>query len=312
MSTSGRLSAMSPASKTKGAPPDTRDVPCLFCRVEDELIRFQDDPYRVVECRKCGLVYVNPRLSSKRLHEMYQEEYWESERARDFGYTEYLADKKLYERTYRRRSSIIGHHLKTPGHVLDVGCAAGFFLSVMREQNWEISGVEIAKPMVEYAATTLDLPNIVEGDLLSVEVPPKTYDLITLWDVIEHLEDPIAHLRKAHDLLKDDGCLILETQNVASLFARVMGRKWQHYKHEEHLFHFDPRSLARLLEESGFIMAENTSRQAGKYVSMGFIVERLERIHKVLSRLASPLLLLKNLSLYINLQDEMIVVARKR
>jgi hypothetical protein len=99
---------------------------------------------------------------------------------------------------------------------------------------------------------------------------------------------------------------------VASSFARLMGRKWQHFKHAEHLYHFEPRTLARLLSEAGFELLENTPRLGGKYVSMDFMVERVGRIHPWLSVLASPLRLFGSRALYVNLRDEMVVVARAR
>jgi len=294
------------------APAELREVACLFCGVADETVRFHDGPFRVVECARCGLVYVNPRLPPERLHEMYQEEYWSSDRAKEFGYTQYLHEGPLYQRTYRLRSRVIARHKPRPGSVLDVGCAAGFFLSVMAEQGWQTTGIEISAPMVRYAQETLALPDIRRGDLLSVDVPPAAWDVVTLWDVIEHLEDPREHLRRAARALKDDGILVLETQNVASRFARLLGRKWQHYKHEEHLYHFDPRSLARLLDDCGFTIVENTPRYGGKYVSMQFLVERVGRLHPVLTTLASPLRLLGGSAMYLNFRDEMVVVAKKR
>jgi len=287
-------------------------MPCLFCGVMDERLRFREEPFRVVQCRRCGLTYVNPRLSAERLHQMYQEEYWASGSAKEFGYSGYLAEEPLYRRTYRLRMPIIRRYKPEPGAVLDVGCAAGFFLAVAAEEGWRPTGVELSAPMAEYAATRMRLGDVRRGDLLSLDLPAQAFDVVTLWDVLEHLEDPPAHLRAARRLLKPDGVLVIETQNVASSFARLLGRKWQHYKHAEHLYHFDPRTLERLLTEAGFEILENTPRLGGKYVSMNFLVERVGRIHPWLSTLASPLRLFGSTALYVNLRDEMVVVARPR
>ncbi len=293
------------------ADPGMREMPCLFCGVHEERLRFRDDPYRVVECRRCGLVYVNPRLPSDRLHEMYQDEYWESDRAKEFGYAQYLSEAENYLRTYRRRATLVDGYKPTPGRVLDVGCAAGFFLKVMRDKGWSTAGIEIARPMIEYAERELGLDDMHRGDLLTVDLPPASFDVVTLWDVVEHLEEPVRHLEVVHRLLKDDGVLVLETQDVSSRFARLMGRNWQHYKHEEHLYHFHPETLSRLLDLAGFEVLENTPRRGGKYVSMSFLVERVGKLHPVFSALASPLLLLRGFAPYVNLLDEMVVVAKK-
>lgn len=289
-----------------------REVPCLFCGVHEERVRFHDGDFRVVECARCGHVYVNPRLPPSRLYEMYQEEYWSSDRAKDFGYTAYLADAELYLRTYAMRSEVLDAYQPQPGHVLDVGCAAGFFLKVMHDKGWQTTGLEISQPMVDYARDTLGLPDMRRGDLLSVNLPPESFDVITLWDVIEHLERPDLHLARARELLKPNGVLLLETQDVSSRFAKLMGRRWQHYKHEEHLYHFHPESLGRLLEQLGFEVRENTPRRGGKVISFDFLVERVGKVHPVLSVLASPLKLIGGKSLYVNLRDEMVVVATKR
>jgi len=288
-----------------------RDVACLFCGVHEEKLRFRDGIYRVVECGRCGHVYVNPRLPRSRLHDMYQEEYWRSDRARDFGYSQYLDEKELYLRTYGLRSRLVDEHVPRPGRVLDVGCAAGFFLKVMADKGWRTTGVEISQPMVSYAREELGLPDVRVGDLLSVDLEPGSFDVITLWDVIEHLERPDRHLARAVELLADDGILVIETQDVGSRFARALGRKWHHYKHEEHLHHFHRDSLQRLLAGAGAEVVENTPRRGGKYISMHFVTERVGRIHPLLSVLAAPLRLLSRLHFYVNLYDEMVVVARK-
>jgi 2-polyprenyl-3-methyl-5-hydroxy-6-metoxy-1,4-benzoquinol methylase len=299
---------------TAGAPDAAsglREVACLFCGTSDEELRFRDGPFRVVRCRRCGLTYVTPRLPKERLHQMYQEEYWSSGRAKDFGYTQYLAEAPLYLRTYRLRSKLIAAHRPQPGRVLDVGCAAGFFLRVMADLGWSTTGLEISDKMCEYARGTLALPDVRRGDLLSVPVEPASFDVVTLWDVIEHLEDPPTHLRAARAALRDDGLLVIETQNVASGFARLMGRRWQHFKHEEHLYHFDPATLERLLRDAGLRIVQRTARYGGKYVSPEFVAERVGKVHPLLSTLASPLRLLRGTSLYVNLRDEMVVLATK-
>ena len=137
-----------------------------------------------------------------------------------------------------------------------------------------------------------------------------SFDLVTLWDVVEHVPDPQDLLAKVHRLLKPNGTLILETQNVDSSFAGLLGRRWQHYKHEEHLYHFNPDTIRRLLSASRFQVVRNTPAFGGKYVSFGFIAERAGRLSPVAGMLLKPLNLLKKVSVYLNLRDEMIVVAR--
>jgi ubiquinone/menaquinone biosynthesis C-methylase UbiE len=148
------------------------------------------------------------------------------------------------------------------------------------------------------------------GLLGDVDFEASSFDLVTMWDVIEHIPDVVSAVREVARLLAPGGKLLIETQNVDSRAAKVLGRRWLHYKHAEHIYHFNARTLKRVLERGGFEIVENTPRLGGKYVSMGFIAERAGRLHPALSWMLSPLKLLSDSAVYVNLYDEMIVVAR--
>ena len=286
-------------------------ISCILCGTDDYGTLFSDPPFRIVRCAECGMVATLPRLPTSRLLEMYQVGYWRSSEARHFGYTDYLRDRDRYLRTFRLRSKIIDRYKTSTGRILDIGCAAGFFLKVMEGKGWETTGVEISALMADFARTELKLNNVFLGTLEDQQFEAESFDVITLWDVIEHLEDPRSVLAKTKLLLKNDGIMVLETQNVESVFARLMGRRWHHYKFEEHLWHFSPKTLSALLALEGFAVVKTSSRRAGKYVTMDFALERSARIHSALPQLLLPLRCLGNLSLYINPMDEMIAVARK-
>jgi SAM-dependent methyltransferase len=287
------------------------DVDCGLCGGKDRSLRFQDGRFSVVTCVACGLTYVTPRLcDASLLDAVYDEGYWRSQAAKDRGYTDYRADEPLYLKTYRRRMAVVQRHFQRPGRVLDVGCAAGYFLSVMQAEGWDVLGLEPSDAIRTRAEELLGAERVRTGLLGEADLPTAAFDLVTMWDVLEHIPDPVAALREVRRVLKPEGRLILETQNVASLAARVFGRRWQHYKHTEHIYHFDRRTVARVLREAGFELLENRPWLGGKYVSMGFIAERAGRLHPLLSGLLAPLRLVSRRSVYLNLLDEMIVVAR--
>jgi len=288
-------------------------VACGLCGSEERDTRFTDGPFSVVRCRECGLTYVTPRLGdSSLLEQVYDEAYWSSNSASERGYTDYRADERLYLKTYRRRLSVLRRHFDGAGRVLDVGCAAGYFLEVMRGEGWDVTGLEPSAAILPFAEERLGRENVKGGRLGEVDLEEGSFDLITMWDVIEHIPDPVGAVREVGRLLAPGGKLLIETQNVSSTAARVLGRRWQHYKHAEHIYHFDPSTLERMLGEAGFEILENRPWLGGKYVSIGFIAERSRRLHPVLSWLLSPLQLVRDLSVYVNLFDEMIVVARPR
>ena len=283
---------------------------CALCGGSERTTRFEDPPFRVVGCDGCGLVYVTPRAAPDVLPSIYGEDYWRSESPKDHGYADYRADAALYLRTFASRMRLVRRFASSPGRALDVGCAAGFFLSVLRDAGWDVRGVELSPAIASHAQQLVGADRIHVGDLASAPFEAASFDLVTLWDVVEHVPDPVALLRRARDFLKPDGHLVLETQNVASPFARLLGRRWQHYKHLEHLYHFSPSTLDRLLDDAGLVRVHRTARFGGKYVSLGFVRERAARIHPVLSRVLSPLAPLDAAAAYINVFDELVVVAR--
>ena len=293
----------------------TLDSVCALCGGDEQRLRFREGPFSIVACASCDLTYVTPRFADEQLLDsVYDELYWTSPVARERGYTDYAADADLYRRTFARRMDALAEHLPDveSGRVLDVGCAAGYFLAVMRERGWDVHGVEPSTPIRRVAVEALGADRIHAGPLAAGDHPalqPGSFDLVTLWDVVEHLPDPVATLRTAASLLRPGGRLLVETQNVASLFARVLGRRWQHYKHAEHLWHFNRATLGQALDQAGLRVELMTPRHAGKYVRPAFIRERAARLGPLGRLLAAPLKLAGERPLYVNPRDELIAIA---
>lgn len=298
---------------------------CQVCAGEHRRTMFEEPPYALLRCLTCGFVYVTPRLSDEDLPSVYGEDYWQSDSPRTKGYADYAADEELYLKTFRRRlrlvRRLIGHD---PARVLDVGCAAGYFLRVMREQGHDVWGTELSRPIVDVARSHLPAENGNERVHLGTlhDAPgvdgedgpyqPRSFDLVTLWDVIEHVADPQELLHQCRALLRPGGTLLLETQNVDSLWARLTGRKWQHFKHEEHIYHFTPETIVRILEDCGYDVLHETARFGGKYVSCSFIAERAWRIHPLMGMLFKPMAFGGGVNFYLNLRDELVIAARPR
>jgi SAM-dependent methyltransferase len=259
---------------------------CQLCGSTEREPMFRDEPFEVVRCKRCGLVYVTPRHGADTLLEsVYGESYWRSDSPKQKGYADYAKDAQLYLKTYRLRVGLIASWLDgRKVKVLDVGCAAGYFLQVMRERGHDVWGSEVSAPIAKMAQDVLGEDRVHVGLLAGAAgrkkgFEPGSFDLVTLWDVVEHVPEPQSLLREVRAMLKPDGLLVLETQNVKSGFARLLGRRWQHYKHEEHLYHFDPSTVEELLRQTGFVVVHNTPSYGGKYVSFGFIRERAGRVH---------------------------------
>lgn len=297
--------------------PSTVEVAsCQLCGSTERSLVFRDGPFSLLRCSSCRLCYVSPRLQGEALAAVYGAEYWKSDNPRLKGYADYANEAVLYLKTFLRRMRLVRRWLPPGARVLDVGCAAGYFLRIAAREGHDVRGIEPSSAIAAEAVRELGSERIHIGAL---ETAPAergftkgSFDLVTLWDVIEHVPDPQAMLRSVRALLKPTGRLLLETQNVGSRWARLLGRRWHHYKHEEHLFHFDLATIARLLEQCGFTVEYSGAGYAGKYVSFGFIAERAARLGRIPGLLFQPLRLLRRCSVYVNPRDELIVVAAPR
>jgi SAM-dependent methyltransferase len=288
-----------------------REVDCALCGGSRRRLEFRDGPYSVVTCADCDLTYVTPRPSDDELiARVYDEGYWRSQAARDRGYTDYRADEPFYLATYERRARAIEAAMPAKGRVLDVGCAAGYFLRVMRERGWDVAGIEPSDTIRATAQAALGAERVRGGTLGAAGYATESFDLITVWDVLEHVPDPVALLRECARLLRRDGRLVIETQDRRSAAARVLGRRWHHYKQPEHLFHFHRGTLRRALEHAGLEWLGATRRSAGKVISPAFVVERANRVSPALSYALTPITWLPVRGVYVNLFDEMIAFAR--
>jgi 2-polyprenyl-3-methyl-5-hydroxy-6-metoxy-1,4-benzoquinol methylase len=288
-------------------------VQCQLCGSRERRTKLLDEPFTVFECAACEFVYVSPRLSGEALAKVYGEGYWKSDNPKARGYADYAREASLYLKTFQKRMALVQHWVAPGARILDIGCAAGYFLQVMKKAGHPVLGIEPSASIAQIARKELGDETVFVGNLddapHSLGYREGSFDLVSMWDVIEHIPDPQAALRRVRQLLTKGGRLLLETQNVKSRWARLLGRRWHHYKHEEHLYHFDPKTMERLLKDCGFRVVHCGAGYAGKYVSFGFIAERAGRLGKVAGLLASPLQLLRSANLYVNPRDEIIVVA---
>ena len=286
-------------------------VPCHLCGRTDGDVLVDDPPFVVRLCAGCGLGYTSPRVRADKLPDLYNAGYFSSESAGDFGYASYTADQEGFRKTFALKADVVMRHVKS-GRAFEIGCAAGFFLDELRRRGFETHGIEIGEEVLAHARDVLKLPNLRQGPLETYVPPPEPFDLVAMFDVIEHIADPTDALRRVKTMLRPGGHLVLQTQDVLSLARRLMGRKWTHFKQLEHVFHFSAATLGMLLDRTGFDVVETRKRGAGKYVSIGFVIDRMERFHPILHKCFRLLTPLRKRFLYVNPWDELIVVARAR
>ena len=285
-------------------------VNCLLCGRHNDRKIHAALP-NVVSCA-CGLVYTTPRLCQEDFLNLYSREYFESHSSETMGYDNYVSDKELVEKTFRRRlASLERRWVPQKGKVLDVGCATGFFLTIAREMGWRVDGVEISKFCCEYAEKNFGL-KLHHGFFKDVEGLESGYQLVTMWDYLEHSLNPDKDLERAYSLLRPGGFVAIATPDISSFPAKIFKENWMGFKEHEHLYYFSMKNLSTLVEKCGFRI---TSRSyAGKYISSKFFVKRLTGYFKSLGGLAdgvTNLPFLKNAAFYCNPMDICYIIAQK-
>jgi SAM-dependent methyltransferase len=161
----------------------------------------------------------------------------------------------------------------TGGALLDVGAAGGYLVALANERGFDARGVEISEHAVKVARQVVP-GRVLRGTLETLEIEPGSLDVVTLFDVLEHMPAPAEALHRIARWLRPRGYLALTTPDVDSLSAKLMAGAWPHYK-EEHLFYPSRRGLKLLVESAGFeIRHEEPAR---KYLSVAFAAPLFER-----------------------------------
>jgi 2-polyprenyl-3-methyl-5-hydroxy-6-metoxy-1,4-benzoquinol methylase len=213
---------------------------------------------QAVRCRRCSFAYVDPRTTSEvlkaRLQEWSVQDVVDPERLRiafEDGaiamYSRYLASIERANRSDGRR-------------LLDVGCSTGALLSVAASRGWDVEGLEVGLAAAGYVRDHLGLV-VHEQSLFDFSPRREGYDAITLLEVIEHLEDPMAALRRIAEWIRPGGVLLLSTPNFDSLFRRLHGPRWWVVNcPDDHVVFFTPRTIRMAIEAVGLHVVTCRSR----------------------------------------------------
>ena len=282
-------------------------IKCNFCGNLESRLIYADNSH-LVKCAKCGLVYSNVQMSIDMMKKFYNEEYFINMNSVKKGYTHYFNDEKNIIKTFRRRMALINRYSSNKGRLLDIGCAAGFFLHVARKAGWDVEGVDISTVCAEYAKDRLHLR--VQNDIFTnLKFDEGSFDLITMWDYLEHSITPREDILKARRLLKPDGLLVIATPDISSLPSRIFKSHWIGIKLEEHFYYFSRKNLLNFLTNEGFGVLKDC--YIGKYVSSQIFIDRLMYYNKFLFYAAKKLFEKMNPSFFCNPFDIMCLILKK-
>ncbi len=205
--------------------------------------------YQIVACARCGFVFLNPRPKIDAVAEAYQDAAYQpflsAQPRRSLGDRIYDLARQVNVRSKRRKIE----KLKGRGKILDVGCGTGEFLHEMQRRGWQASGIETSTRAAEFAHKNYGLETAA-ADLLEADFAAEQFDVITFWHVLEHVHDPLATLKIARKILKDDGVILIACPNIESVDARFYSSGWVALDAPRHLSHFTPDTLARAAAEA--------------------------------------------------------------
>lgn len=271
--------------------------------------KFSKDGFTIYENVGTGLLFVHPLPSQQELNLIYSADYFSRGRKYTPPAGDRTSDPQL--RNDLRKLGLVRKHSAGKA-MLDVGSAMGGFMKVASNEGFNVEGVEVSEFGAQYTRAQLGL-KVHCSSLRDASLPAEQFDVVTMWDVIEHLRDPKENIAEVARILRPGGTCFITTGDVSSFYARTLGKRWHLLTPPQHLFYFTPKSLSHVLEQQGLIVKEIL--WSGKHASLDFVLFKLGEtcgaIASPLRRLAQTLGLASR-ELYVNLADIMTVVAEKR
>lgn len=242
---------------------------CRLCGFANTEIRYFFSNCRLASCSACGFLQTEA-FSSGELASLYTASY--------FNKGKYVDDQAVYREQTRRLNFLKRAGVSFGSRILDAGCATGDFLAA-GQAHYEMWGQDISRYAVETARTRLPeiSSHIRTASLDCLNYPQAFFDAIVLWDVLEHVHDPVSRLADLSNILRPGGHLFVSTPDAGAFTARFMGRHWAFLTPPEHLCLFSKYTLRRLFTVSG--LSPLFFQSLGKWVNLIFFIQKLNHLY---------------------------------
>ena len=244
-------------------------IRCAICDGTETRPLYRKLGLVLVRCAACGLVYTNPRLSKEETLKRYSPEYFWNDYLPAQGAPNGRYDLAHLDHRHAAMLQLIAAQVPPPGRLVEIGAGAGFFLKAATRAGWTATGCEVSAEAVAFARERLGL-DVREQSAEALDVPPASVDVLVMFDVAEHLFDPLSVFRAARRSLRPTGLLVVSTPNIDALSRWALGRDWAILSPLEHLYYYSEATLRRLLEQAGFtsITYERSFAGFGVYEAM--------------------------------------------
>lgn len=243
--------------------------PCFVCHSDNQKPLFLKKGWQFVSCNECGFIYVNPRLSEKDVSLIYKDSSWfvglfEGKRCDNSEGKNYLKGEIAYIERAKTDIKNINRYIYLRGTILDIGCGVGHFLSVAKSEGWDVYGVEIS-PFATTICKEKGL-NVFVGTFSNTKYKSAMFDVITAFDVLEHVIEPNFFLQEVFRILKKGGLFVVSVPNVDSFAAKIKKDRWSQFIVPEHLNYFSSYTMKNFLTKHNFKIVEIYSEPS---VSLG-------------------------------------------
>lgn len=221
-----------------------------------DLLHNQESNFKLYRCKTCNLVLLESALNEKELEKYYPKDY--------ISFPKAIQNEKNIIRKFDRQFGVnkrvnrVLQKTKQTGKILDIGCATGIFLNEMKKKGWDSYGIEPSTHAADYARHTYGL-EIYNGMLEKDIFPESFFDVITMWDVLEHVPDPWDIVANVWKLLKPNGLFVISMPNTLAWEQQFFGKYWAGWDIPRHTYIFNNENIYNLLESNNFTVSEISS-----------------------------------------------------
>lgn len=220
---------------------------CYYCKSSllDQFIKIEK--FNLHKCANCGLLMTS--LKNRNNINNFNSRYYSNEYIKNYYQKACILNKRFFIRVNEIEKN------KNGGRILDLGCGLGLFLGIIKKYSkysWDCFGVDVNKRLIKIASKNIKSVNFINDSLLKAQFSKNYFDCITCFDVLEHDIDILSTIREIRRVLKSDGLLVIQSPNYKSIMSYFAGKNWDWWSVPDHIIHFSPSTLRRVLEDNGF------------------------------------------------------------
>ena len=225
---------------------------CVICESTDLVEAFKKENYTYLRCRACGMLLVDLHMSAAEVFSHYSEPYYEADASGTAesrrGYPSYRGAQDTLTASFNDKLALVRRYASS-GRLLDAGAAYGLFLKAA-SPYFEGMGIDVSEYAASVARNEFGM-NVKAGDIEHTDFPDEHFDVIVLWDIIEHLIRPVEAMREVNRILKPGGRVFISTDDAANWLPRLLGSHWWAIGPPMHLCHFSKAGMKVAFERAG-------------------------------------------------------------